>query len=161
MITPQRPVTTSALAFPNRLEGAKRYAWAQARRRRRWKTWRWTWRGARRGSSSCWRTASTREHNVGGGSGDPLEPPGPLLANLHAVYMECSERCVTRLDPLAERAAILLTPGEHSAIRDFVHDTVYPWLCQIPPGASLASGAQARGARSHRRPGRSGPRLSS
>ena len=32
-----------------------------------------------------------------------LEPPGPLLTHLHTVYMGCSERLPTRLNPLAER----------------------------------------------------------
>ena len=32
-----------------------------------------------------------------------LEPSGPLLTHLHTVYMACSERLPTRLNPLAER----------------------------------------------------------
>ena len=32
-----------------------------------------------------------------------LEPPGPLLTHLHAVYMAYSECLPTRLNPLAER----------------------------------------------------------
>ena len=35
-----------------------------------------------------------------GGSGGSLEPPGPLLARLHTVYMAYSKRRPTRLNPL-------------------------------------------------------------
>ena len=32
-----------------------------------------------------------------------LDPPGPLLTHFYTVYMGCSERLPTRLNPLAER----------------------------------------------------------
>jgi hypothetical protein len=44
----------------------------------------------------------TREKEIGG-SGGSLEPPGPLLAHLHTVYMIYSECLPTRLNPLVER----------------------------------------------------------
>ena len=51
-----------------------------------------------------------REQQIGGSGGslEPpgplLEPPGPLLTRLHTVYIACSERLPTRLNPPAERA---------------------------------------------------------
>jgi hypothetical protein len=43
-----------------------------------------------------------REKEIGG-SGDSLEPPGPLLTHLHTVYMAYFECLPTGLTPLAER----------------------------------------------------------
>ena len=45
-------------------------------------------------------------HGSGGSLEPPeplLEPPGPIFTHLHTVYMACSERLPTRLNPLAER----------------------------------------------------------
>ena len=47
-----------------------------------------------------------------GGSGGSLEPPGPLFTHLHTVYMGCSERLPTRLNPLAERACFSQVAGQ-------------------------------------------------
>ena len=53
-----------------------------------------------------------RDTGVQGGS---LEPPGPLLTHLHAVYMPYSTCLPARLNPLAERTLFLprLADADH------------------------------------------------
>ena len=90
-----------------------------------------------------------REKQIGG-SGGPLEPPGPplepalaLLTHLHTVYMACSERLPTRLNALAERACFSQVEGLRGRIDDLMMGRVRhpsPMLFQLCPSASAAIG---------------------
>jgi hypothetical protein len=80
--------------------------WQRTTRAPTWVCTRWR----RRSRSPRGRRCGPAQGETDGVQGPLLEPPGPLLAHLHTVYMAYSECLLTRLNPLAERACFPQVP---------------------------------------------------